>query len=210
VANETTTQESQQTGVRGQAADAAAEARTQARDVAHDAREEAGHVTSEAAAQIRGVADEARSALRTQGRQGTERAAGVLDQMGERLRSLAQGQPEAAGDLRRYADQAGERLQAAAGRLEDRGLDGVVDDVQSFARRRPGVFIAIAASAGFLAGRFFRGAKGAADDQSNGQAQGDRQSGPAIVPVQTGPPAATAAPVASPPATGAPDRGSGR
>lgn len=175
MANEMTTDESQQSGMTERAADVAAGARDEARDVARGARQEAGHVASEAAAQARGVADEARSALRTQARQGTERAAGALDRMGGRLRSLAQGNAEGAGDLRRYADQAGERLQTAAGRLEERGLEGVVDDVQSFARRRPGVFIAVAAGAGFVAGRFFRGAKAAADEEGNGQASGENQ-----------------------------------
>ena len=41
-------------------------------------------------------------------------------------------------------------------RLEDRGIEGVVDDVSRFARRRPGVFLLAAAGAGFVVGRFVR------------------------------------------------------
>jgi hypothetical protein len=180
VANETRTQEAQEPKVTERAAEVAAGARDEARSVADDARQEAGNVASEAAAQTRAVADEARSALRSQARQGTERAAGALDQAGGRLRSLAQGNPEGAGELRRYADQAGERLQAAASRLEERGFDGMVDDLQSFARRRPGVFLAVAASAGFVVGRFFRGAK-AAGEQA-GHAPGGNGQATAVAP----------------------------
>jgi hypothetical protein len=39
-----------------------------------------------------------------------------------------------------------------------------VDEVQSFARRRPGVFLALAAAAGLVAGRLTRGIKAASSD----------------------------------------------
>jgi hypothetical protein len=156
-----TNQSTQDTGVVDRAGAMAATARDDARGVVGDARDEASNVASEAAAQAHNLVDETRSALRTQARQGTDRAAGALDQLGMRLRALADGDAEQAGDLRRYADRAGERLQAAADRLGSRGFDGVVDDVQSFARRRPGVFLAVAAGAGFAAGRLFRSAQAA-------------------------------------------------
>jgi hypothetical protein len=195
VEHETYPQQSQQqTSVSERAADVATGARDEARSVAHDARQEAGHVASEAAAQARSVADEARSALRAQARQGTDRAASALDQAGGRLRSLAQGDPSASGDLRRYADQAGERLQAVAGRLDERGFDGMVDDLQSFARRRPGVFLAAAATAGFVAGRFFRGAK-AAEARTNEEGNGREPGGNGRTDASPSTPASTPAPV---------------
>jgi hypothetical protein len=201
VENETYTQQSQQSGAAERAAEVATGARDEARSVARDARQEAGSVASEAAAQARGVADETRSALRSQARQGTERAASALDQAGGRLRSLAEGNPEGAGELRRYADQAGERLQAAASRLDERGFDGMVDDLQSFARRRPGVFLAVAAGAGFLAGRFFRSAKAAEEENGQGPSGNGRAvaASPTAAPVREHePPAPPVASVASP------------
>ena len=120
------------------ATDVATTAKEQARGVAGDARHEAAAVVSEAGAQARNLVDEARTALRQQASDGTNRAAGAIDDLGTRFRALAQGDAERAGDLRRYADQMGERLANVADRVNERGVDGIVDDVQRFGRRRPG------------------------------------------------------------------------
>lgn len=159
-------QRTQDPGVADKAGAMATTARDDAKGVVGNARQEASNVASEAAAQAHNLVDETRSALQTQARQGTDRAAGALDQLGMRLRALADGDVEGTGDLRRYADQASERLRAAADRLSSRGFDGLVDDVQSFARRRPGVFLAVAAGAGFAAGRLFRSAQAAESSSS--------------------------------------------
>jgi hypothetical protein len=45
--------------------------------------------------------------------------------------------------------------------MDQRGVEGVLDDVRSFARRRPGVFLLGAGIAGFAVGRLVRGAKDA-------------------------------------------------
>jgi hypothetical protein len=50
----------------------------------------------------------------------------------------------------------------AADYLEERGVSGALDDLQRFARRRPGLFLAGALAAGFLAGR---AAKAAAEER---------------------------------------------
>lgn len=160
------------------ATDVAATARDEARGVAGDARSEASAVVSEAGAQARHLADEARIALRQQASDGTSRAATAVDQLAGRLRALAAGDPEQAGDVRRYAQDLGDRLGGVAGRLNDRGLDGLVDDVQRFARRRPAMFLAVAAGAGFAAGRLFRGAK--AEAESSTTNNGSAGTGPAL------------------------------
>ena len=57
-----------------------------------------------------------------------------------------------------------------ANRLEMSGPQGLVDDVSSFARRRPGAFLLAAGVAGFAVGRIARaGAAVAHDGQSNSQ-----------------------------------------
>ena len=94
-----------------------------------------------------------------------------------RFRALADGDAEQAGDLQRYARDLGDRLGDVAGRMNARGFDGLVDDLQRFARRRPGVFLAVTAGAGFAAGRLFRGAK--ADAESPSTASNVDASGPA-------------------------------
>ena len=107
--------------------------------MAGDARSEASAVVSEAGTQARALADEARTSLRQQASDGASRAAGAVDQLAGRLRALADGNTEQAGDLQRYARDLGDRLGGVAGRMQERGVDGLVDDVQRFARRRPGV-----------------------------------------------------------------------
>jgi hypothetical protein len=158
MANRMTTQDP---GAAERAGQVAGVARDEARDVAGDVREEATAVASEAATQVHNVVDSTRSALRSQARQGTERASGALGDLGSQLRALAEGDREGAGEVGRYANEAGARLRSMADRLNSKGFDGVVDDVQAFARRRPGAFLALAAASGFVAGRLFRGAQAA-------------------------------------------------
>jgi hypothetical protein len=189
-----TNQITPESGMADRAGGVATTAWDEARGVAGDVRQEASNVASEAAAQAHNLVDETRSAVRSQARQGTDRAAGALDQLGMRLRALADGDAESAGDLRRYAEQAGERLQAAADRLGSRGFDGVVDDLQSFGRRRPGVFLAVAAGAGFAVGRLFRGAQAAAS--SSPPSPGAQGEEPASLPAPS--PSTTGAVVAGP------------
>ncbi len=164
MANQMTTQDP---GVAERTGQVAGVARDEARDVAGDVRDEAKAVASEAATQVHNVVDSTRSALRTQARQSTERASGALGDLGSQFRALAEGDPEGAGALGRYADEAGARLRSMADRLNSKGVDGVVDDVQAFARRRPGAFLAIAAASGFVAGRLFRGAQESSSSETS-------------------------------------------
>jgi hypothetical protein len=181
------------------ATDVAATARDEARGVAGNVRGEASAVVSEAGAQARNVADEARIALRQQASDGTSRAAGAVDQFAGRLRALADGNADQAGDLQRYARDLGDRLGGVAGRMQDRGLDGLVDDVQRFARRRPGVFLAVAAGAGFAAGRLFRGAKEDPDGSTSSSSGNGDSSGSEVAALGTSGSAAGGTPTAPTP-----------
>jgi vacuolar-type H+-ATPase subunit H len=202
VANETITHEHE---AEGRASELAGAAKDQARDVADDARQEVSAVVSEAGTQARNLVDEARTALRHQASDGTTRAAGAIDDLGSRFRALAQGDAEGAGDLRRYADQMGERLATVADRVGERGVDGIVDDVQRFGRRRPGLFLAAAVATGFVAGRLFRGAQADASSSHPHAGNGEwrPQEPTAEVPSpgtqpSLAPPAPTAAPAPAP------------
>lgn len=55
-----------------------------------------------------------------------------------------------------YAEQFGERIDRAARYLQDRDAADLVHEVEDFARRRPGIFLAGAAGLGLLAARFFK------------------------------------------------------
>jgi ElaB/YqjD/DUF883 family membrane-anchored ribosome-binding protein len=166
-------QETQQPGAPERAGQVAEAAREELHSVAGDVRQEASAVATEAKAQARNVLDETRTALRSQARQGADRTAGALDDLSSQFRALASGDREGAGQLGRYADQASDQLHVAAQRIGSRGFDGLVDDMQSFARRRPGVFLGIAAASGFVVGRLFRGAQAASPA---GERNGDQTS----------------------------------
>lgn len=152
---------------RQRAEQVAGSAADEARAVEEDAREQASAVASEVSHHAQDLVGEARQALEDQAREQAHRLAGTIEDLGNKLRALASGDAEQAGELRGYVDDLGQRVRGAGERLESRGLDGMVDDVQQFARRRPTMFLASAAAAGFLVGRMVRGER---DAGGNGQA----------------------------------------
>jgi hypothetical protein len=107
------------------------------------------------------MAGEAGRELRHQGDAQAQRLEQALRDFGGQLRGAARGEPLPEGRGRDLAQQAGSALTGWADRLADGGVDGVLRDVSSFARRRPGLFLAGAAAVGFVAGRTFRGMQGA-------------------------------------------------
>jgi hypothetical protein len=170
----------------GQAREVAATASEQGREVAGTAAEGArrvasttgeqvGNVAREASTQARAVMSEATGQLKEQASAQTGRAASGLRNAASQLEALADGRPEEAGPVADYARQATERLGALASRLEGGGVDGIVEDLQGFARRRPGLFLLGAAAAGFAAGRLVRGAQASQ--------QGDEDRAPSAAPV---------------------------
>jgi hypothetical protein len=147
-------------------------AKGEARGVAEEAKGQAGRVAEEAKEQGRNLLSEAQSQLRQQASSQTDRAAGFVQEIAGSLRALSEGRTEEAGPLGDYARQATQQVQQFADRIEQRGFDGLVQDVQRFARRRPGGFLLGAAVAGFATGRLVRGARDAqssSDDQYSGQ-----------------------------------------
>lgn len=140
------------------------------RRVAGTAKEEASNVASEAKTQAKALFDEAKHELQGQAKTQQGRAAEGLQALGGQLSSMAQGQDGLAGQL---VGEVGTRAEAAARWIGDREPADLLQEVQSFARRRPGTFIAIAAAAGLVVGRLARGmASGddaAAPDQASGR-----------------------------------------
>jgi hypothetical protein len=159
----------------------------QGREVAHTASEEAGHVAGtvkeqaaevghEVAAQGQEVVARAKEQVRTQADTQAREASESLRRLGGQARALADGRVNEAGPLGGYVRQAGERIDEMASRLEARGAEGVLSDMQDFARRRPGLFLAGAAFAGFAVGRMIRGAR----DSSSSSGGPSSQYGQAI------------------------------
>ncbi|MCC6435416.1 MAG: hypothetical protein IT196_10345 [Acidimicrobiales bacterium] len=135
-----------------------------AAEVGHEAKGQAADVAHEAGAQLQNAWHDIRRDLRIQASQQTERAGTGLRRLDTQLQALRRGDIEAAGPVAGYADQLQAKVQDLARRVEDEGFDGIVADLRSFARRRPGMFLASAAAAGFLAGRLARGAAAAAHE----------------------------------------------
>jgi hypothetical protein len=126
------------------------------------AREEASGVAAEAGRQGRDMLRQAQDQLGQQAAQGQQRLADRLLSLSDELSSMADGSSQGmAADLAR---QAASRARDTGQWLGDRKPARVVDEVQSFARRRPGAFLALAAGAGLVAGRLTRGMKAASGD----------------------------------------------
>ena len=87
-----------------------------------------------------------------------------------------QGESGMAADLAR---QGASRLDAAASWLENRQPGEILDEVRSFARRRPGAFIAGAAILGLVGGRMTRGltADSSSDQGQSSLAQASPSAG---------------------------------
>lgn len=166
---------------RDRAQDVKGTARAEARGVQDSAKQQAGRVGREAQAQARDLVGQAQQQLRGQAEDQTGRLAVSLRSVGNNLQALTEGRPEEAGAVGDYAKEAMQRVQSWADRLDERGLDGLLSDVQRFARRRPGAFLLSAAAAGFVVGRVARGARDAGtDDRSDEFTQLDPYVPPAV------------------------------
>jgi hypothetical protein len=139
-----------------QAASVASGAADAAQDVAGVAKEQAGQVAAEAGRQIKDLLDHAQTELADQAAQQQKRVASGLRDLGDQFQAMAKGAPDdgVAVDLAR---EAAVRTHRVAGWLEVREPGSVLAELRSFARQRPGVFLAVAVGAGVVAGRLARG-----------------------------------------------------
>lgn len=165
----------------GSAPSAGASATEHAGAVAQDAKESAKGVASTATSEAKDVAREARTQVRQlftqltgeasdQASGQTQRAVGGLRSLSSELSDMAESQQGQSGLAADLARQGASRLDAAAGWLDGRQPGEILEEVRSFARRRPGAFIAGAAILGLVGGRMTRGLTG--DSSSTDTAPG--------------------------------------
>ena len=173
-----------------QAQGVATAATSAAQQVTATASEEASRVAGEVAAQGRNLVEETRSQLHQQAAGQTERVSQSLRKLSDEARALSQGHADESGPLREYVEQAASQISTVAARIEERGFDGIVSDVQQFARRRPGAFLLGAAAAGFAAGRLIKAGR-----PGGGTGTAGVGTGP---PVAALPPATPVAPAVAP------------
>jgi hypothetical protein len=150
-----------------QTKDVAAEASRAAGDVASTALERAGEVQQEAVAQVRNLVGETTSQVRAEAEAQAVKLAQGISGIGDQLRALVEGRPEDAEAIRDYLQQGADKLAAFADRLQSQGLDGTIDEVQRFARRRPGLFLLGAIGVGFGVGRLARNAQAASSSTTS-------------------------------------------
>ncbi|HVE47374.1 MAG TPA: hypothetical protein VNA57_11600 [Acidimicrobiales bacterium] len=130
----------------------------QATELAGTAREQATQVSEELTNQARTLIQGTRSEIQGQVQTQTQILSDSLRRLGDEARALAEGRPDQAGALAQYVSQAAERLTNVAKEIEARGPEGLVEDLRSFAKARPGTFVLGAAVAGFGIGRLIRSA----------------------------------------------------
>ena len=144
----------------GQVADTAKQAGSQ---VAGTVKEQAGQVTAEAGKQAKQLLSQAQSELSEQAGVTQQRLFEGLHALADELSGMAQNSDQD-GPATDLARQAADKAHQAAGWLADRDPGALLDEVRSFARRKPGAYLAIALGAGVLAGRLTRGLTAPADD----------------------------------------------
>jgi len=150
--------------VKDQASDLGHSSVQAGKHVADVAREQASGVAAEAGRQGRDLLQQAQNQLEEQAAQGQQQLADRLLSLSDELRSMAaSGQGGMAADL---AHQVASRASDAGQWLGDRKPGQVVGEMQSFARRKPALFLVLAAGAGLVAGRLTRGLKDASGDDS--------------------------------------------
>jgi hypothetical protein len=142
----------------GQAAEAAGQA---ASNVAGTAKDQARRVTDEASTQARNVVSEVRGRVTDQARSQNDRLVGGIRRLADELDDMRAERTDtpASAVVSRVAD-GGRQV---ADYLAQHGPDGVLREVQEFARRRPGAFLATALTTGFVVGRLGKGVLNAAD-----------------------------------------------
>ena len=166
--------------VKSQATDLSHSSIQTGKHVADVAREQASGVAAEAGRQGKDLLHQAQGELGKQAALGQQRLANQLLSLSDELRSMAgaSGQDGMAASL---ASQAASRVRTAGQWLDDRQPVQVADEIQSFARRRPAAFLALAVGAGLVAG-LTRGLKDANSDNSAAPAATQEPSGQWVPP----------------------------
>ncbi|WP_261166007.1 hypothetical protein [Microbacterium sp. Marseille-Q6965] len=174
-------------------------AQAEAGHVMETAKQEVSAVGHEAKTQVRDVYRQTTQELRDQAATQQQRVADGLRSLGEQFGSMAQG-ADNQGMAVDLVQQASQRLSDVSDWLGQRDPGSLLNEVKSFARRKPGMFIAAAAVAGVAAGRLTRAlAEGAREEQSTGSHTGTGAAASPETVVAPPPPVVPASDVAATP-----------
>ena len=131
----------------------------QAKHAASVASDEAKQVAADVRDQARGLLDETKNQVQDQSRTQRDRLVDTLRTFGDDLDGMAQNRDGLASGAAREVAQ---RVRTISERLDGREPTELLDDLRSFARRRPGMFLAGALVSGVVVGRLLRGGRDAA------------------------------------------------
>lgn len=140
-------------------------AKQAAGEVTDTVKEQGRQVAGEVKGQVRSVASDVRQSVTGQVRTGHGKLAESVRKFADEFGNLsgAESTSPVVGQVVSRVSETGRR---AADYLDDRGPEGLLDDVQNFARRKPGTFLLAAAAAGFVIGRLGRSTVAAARDET--------------------------------------------
>ena len=161
-----TTADPNDSSMKDKAADSAQAGKQAAGEVAQTATDKAKDVAQEAKTQARNVVGQAQDQLREQASTQHQSLVTNLRSLGDQLTSMAERSDES-GQATDLVAEAGSRVHSAAAWLDDREPGQLLDELRSFARRKPGVFVLGALVAGVAAGRLTRGVVAVHQDDSS-------------------------------------------
>jgi hypothetical protein len=131
----------------------------QAKQAASVAQDEVKQVASDVRDQARGLLTETRTQVEDQSRTQRDRLVETISTFSNDLDGMAEQRGGLASDAAR---EVANRARSFGQQLDGREPAELLDDLRSFARRRPGVFLAGSVIAGVVVGRFLRGSRDAA------------------------------------------------
>lgn len=127
-------------------------------DITRPGSHDAGGVVDEARRHTSKLAGETGDRARQHADEQLRRSAGFIDQLGGELEDMATNSSRQDGYLVALARDGAQSARDLSRRVEDGGLEGVLDDVTRFARRRPAMFLAASFAVGLALGRVTRNA----------------------------------------------------
>ncbi|GAA4903804.1 hypothetical protein LX16_3777 [Stackebrandtia albiflava] len=158
-------------GHRARDADTGTESSSTGKDAGRKVADQAREVAGETAAQTRHVGAEMRDSVTGEAHRQSDRLAEGIRHMADEFDDMVANREESpARTIVSKVAAAGRRL---ADDLSEKGPEGVLDEVQDFARRKPGAFVLAAAASGFVVGRLGKAVvkAGAKDMASDGGAE---------------------------------------
>jgi hypothetical protein len=123
------------------------------------AQDEVKQVASDVRDQARGLLTETRTQVEDQSRTQRDRLVETIRTFSDDLDGMAEQRGGLASDAAR---EVANRARSFGQQLDGREPAELLDDLRSFDRRRPGVFLAGSVIAGVVVGRFLRGSRDAA------------------------------------------------